>query len=671
MIIFHTNYTDVPMGQLHGYLGDTITYEFLTDPSTAEAVLNAVGIRKEPYEKAATESELKELMFTDINKLKSYLSGPGATDERFKKEVRDRVGMRFSTVTINSIQNQQWQKFVLKSDNLAEYEKMKGSLRDLKTSALYTAISFDEQNMAVVVETSNTIMTLDKQNNDGSVRVVNIKGKDGRVINYSEVKPYGAIESNSNWIAGDLYTWLRGAGFEASQLITERKYELGLDKGDKPERPVTFREGKKHALEIVEQDEKILLEAQRALAGLGVIEGEAAESQKIDEATVGSEEKVEPEPIEGIQQKEAVEQPVEKEEKPLITNEPEKPIDSVIVDEVRAGIDSLVRDKMLAETAIIQEAAAHFTKYSELFDKYLSTSKNFAQAKQKTWDEFRELRSRPNAAQIEKHLGDLLQQRMFLQNKMFVGLKNEVETLRNNGAVLKNEIALLNGDKTRLQGEFSNTARELNLAQIEVGKLTEINSQNEETIDEFQKELVNIMEMVENLKSERDQYLVFKDENVRLQNELSGKDRTIATLNDTNESMAKAQERLSESLIRIEKDADRAIQESASIAKERDVLSEKLNNAIQESASIAKERDVLSEKPQVSQSIDDKKETTEAPKPIAEEIQVLEEMVTKAVEGLPKVRTRSFDRSRLAAASDRLKEIGADLSKSVVPDPKN
>ncbi|MDD3816425.1 MAG: hypothetical protein PHZ02_17480, partial [Desulfocapsaceae bacterium] len=103
MVVFHPSLTQIPSGRMHSYIGDTIKREFLIDPSTAEAVLGSIGIRREPYERAQSEEEIKTLLFNDINKLKSYLSGPGMTDNRFKEGVRDQVNRRFGTTVINGI----------------------------------------------------------------------------------------------------------------------------------------------------------------------------------------------------------------------------------------------------------------------------------------------------------------------------------------------------------------------------------------------------------------------------------------------------------------------------------------------------------------------------------------------------------------------------------------
>ena len=568
MIIFFPAFTLHPMGHMHSYLGDTIQKEFLVNPDDAPAVLNTIGIRREAYERAQTEQEIKTLMFNDINKLKAYLSGPGSTDPRFKEDVRNRVNMKFQTSVINGISKQQWQKFTLKADDIGEYEKMKASTKDFQTGALYSSFIFDDENMIVSVEASNTVVTLDKLAKDGSVRVANMKGKDGKPMNYSEANLYGNIESNSNWVASDIFTWLKEAGFTSEQLITERKYEMG-SKTARTDQPVTFKEGQRHALELLENEENLREEMAELLGSLGVIIGS---DEKI--LTPIAEDSSE-ESNENMQDRDSVVK-VAPQDAPTAAlderNEVEETSTLEIDKMVTEAIKKVADDKMISETMLIKKAQDLFPEYLEFFEKFLPNTLSFDMAKQKVYDAFTQLRNNPNAKVIEKHLADFTLHRMFLMNQMMTKVQKEAEIVKQNNGSLREELSSLNVEKAKLQGEASTATRDLNVAREEIGGLKQQLNENEIQLTDFTNEFEILGAQFAELQSERDELLIHRNENEKLRSDLASKDNLLNTLNDAYSNMTKAQAQIAETLDRVEKDSERLNQQNAQLLSERNAL---------------------------------------------------------------------------------------------------
>jgi hypothetical protein len=557
MVVFHPSLTQIPSGRMHSYIGDTIKREFLNDPSTAEAVLGSIGIRREPYERAQSEEEIKTLLFNDTNKLKSYLSGPGMTDNRFKEGVRDQVNRRFGTTVINGIQKQNWQQFILRTDDITEYERMKANIGNFKTGALYSSYRLDDENMAVVIEATNTVMTLDKQLGDDSVRVANMKGKEGKPLNYSENNLYGSIADNSNWIAGDIYSWMRESGFENDQMISERKFEMGAKPKSDDDRPVSFKEGKRHAIEFLQKETSLHQRALAELSGMGVLVGES--EIVVDEPVVDADEIDQNDQYTEAEVAAAFPDVNEKTDVHEVSNEPDvEPTGSLlnvesIIDE---AIQKSVQDKMMAESALVLYAKDLFPQYIEKFEKFLPYTTSFDMAQKKVWDEFKELRNHPNAKTIEKHLSDFTFQRMFELNKIMIDLQKENLSLRNGNASMKQQLQRSQSDLIGLQSSYSNVTRELATERETSNMLQTKVEEYESDLAELQAEVEGIVANVEKLQSERDQLIVFRDENGALKSQLAYKTEEIGKINGILENMSKTASMTADAMNRMERDIE-------------------------------------------------------------------------------------------------------------------
>ena len=553
MIVFFPSLIQHPRGQMHTFIGDTIKNEFLVDPNTIDPVLNSLGIQRAAYERAQSEEELKVLMFNDINKLKSYLSGPGATDQRFKESVRDRVNLKFTTSVINGIGKQQWQSFTLKSDDPVEYEAMKANISNFKTGALLSTYQFDDENMALIIETSNTVMTLDKQNNDGSVRVANMKGKDGKPMNYSEANLYGAVESNSNWIASDIFTWMVDSGFSPEQMFTERKHEMG-GRVARTDRPSTFREGKRHAIDLLQDQEDVRSRAEAALMTLGLLDGQDEIPSVVNEKeTISTELPT------------VLSQPTEEKAEDYSN---EINFEQIISE----GMKKVAEDKIKSEAGHITMAQDLFPEYVEKFEKFLPHSANIETVKQKVWDEFAKLRNNPGAKIIEKHLYDFMQQRMYLMSKLTTGIQKENSSLKNTNGSLRLELDKMSGEKTRFQSEAANANHEVSVLREENERLQAEVEENEISIAGYAKDFEDVAVMIDELKAERDQLLVFKDENVKLRSDVETKDSLLSTLNNAYENITKSHSMVTETLNRMEKESEDLNHKNSKLTQEREDL---------------------------------------------------------------------------------------------------
>lgn len=579
MIVYYPSFGQSLVGQMHSYIGDTIRDEFLINPADAPAVLQQIGIRRDVYERTQNEEELKALMFEDINKLKSYLAGPGAVDARFKEEVRNRVNMKFQTSVINGISKQQWQKFTLKTDNINEYEKMKASAPEFKTSALYSSMVFDDENLAITVEASNTVMTLDKYTDDGSVRVANMKGKDNKPMNYSETNLYGNIEANSNWIASDVFVWLKDAGFSSDEMLTERKYEMGAGKQKEPqgEKAPSFKEGRRHAIDILKQDEMVRGQAEDMLREMGLLEGSPSINTEISTGEDNAEDLAEQ------AAEEQIIQPQQQSDKIITQSNNQESTDIDVL--VKNAIEKAVSDKMISETALIKTAEGLFREYTEKLDKFIPQTSSFEMAKQKVWDEFKELRNNPNGVVIEKHLSDFTLQRMFIMSKSIVQVQKEMQLLQQNNTLLRDTLEKTHKEVVARQAEASEAIRELNTAKSDnEGLKTELD-QTKETVLGFEKEFEGLAVLVEGLQAEKEELLAFKDENEKLRFDLESKENLITTLNEANLNMSKAQGQIAETLDRLEKDSEKVNAEKTTLQNENAALRETavaLNKKIEE-----------------------------------------------------------------------------------------
>lgn len=575
MVIFYPSFTETPFGQMHSFIGDTIRDELLVDPTTADAVLGLLGIRRDAYERAQSQAEIKELMLSDINKLKSYLLGPGITDPRFKEEVRNQVGKRFGGYVIQNIPKQEWQRFVLKSDDVVDYNRMKANIASFRTGALYSAYSFDDENLAVIIEASNTVMTLDKKHNDGSVRVANMKGKKGRPMNYSEERLYGDIEHNSNWIASDIYTWMKDIGFESNQMITESRFELGAKLRNEPDRPSvpSFKEGRRHATELLQREADLHTKAAAMLAQAGVLVGaEKAEEESMEPAEAEELQVFESEP--SVAAEPVVQAETSESEKPEA--EP-KSAENDIETTINAALQKLASDKMTAEVAPIIASNELLPQYIEKFEKFLPYSSSLDMIQKKIWEEFRELRNHPNAKTIEKHLTDMTLQRMFLLNKMQSQVLKENAALKQGAADMKAQLAKNDSEVIRLKTEASSMTNELSGLRFEreelLGKITE----HEATIEGFEKEIDEIAGMVNVIRDERDQLLGLRDENSRLTAELANKDSMLQAKSIALDSMSKSHETVVETMSRMESQWESMRTQNDAMAKEREQLLQKVS----------------------------------------------------------------------------------------------
>lgn len=707
MVVFRPSLTGTPSGRMHSYLGDTVKREFLNDPSTAEAVLGSIGIRREPYERAQSEEEIKTLLYNDINKLKSYLSGPGMTDNRFKEGVRDQVNRRFGTTVINGIQKQNWQQFILRADDITEYERMKANIGNFKTGALYSSYRLDDENMAVVIEATNTVMTLDKQLGDGSVRVANMKGKEGKPLNYSENNLYGSIADNSNWIAGDIYTWMREAGFENDQMISERKYEMGAKPKSDDDRPVSFKEGKRHAIEFLQKETSLLQRAQAELSGMGVLVDEP--EIVVDEPVVDADEIDLNNQYTDAEVAAAFPDVEEKREISEPESEPEvEPAGSLLNVEsiINNAIKKSVQDKMMAESALVILAQDLFPQYVEKFEKFLPYTTSFEMAQKKVWDEFKELRNHPNAKTIEKHLSDFTLLRSFELNKVMLELEKENLSLRNGNASMKQQLQRSQSDFIGLQSNYSNVTRELATERETNGMLQTKVEEYETALDELQTEVEGIVEHVEKLQAERDQLIGFRDENESLKAQLAHKTDEIGQINGILENMSKTASMTADAMNRMERDIESMNLKNDTLMREKEqnaiqlaTLQEQLSTAqrINEGyASKIKQLESAAKEPAQSHPVHEEPAHVEpavthttfvetaAPvhveEPVkAESISAIESMdVGEANDALgekiesirsqippkPEIKVRpALDRNRLKAATSNLKKMSEGLSK--------